>query len=138
MTYDQVAQLAGYSNASVCRKAILRELDRTVVTNVGELRREELSMLDQLHAAVWPLAVPVSREDDEDDDEEEQEPGRRKKKRTAEVNLFAVDRILAIAERRAKLLGLDTPVKVADHKNVIVIREVPAGLLLQPGAEAGS
>jgi hypothetical protein len=136
LTYEQIAWQCGYANPGACRNAVMRELQRTVTPGINNLRLEELSMLDQLHAAVWPLAV-AGYSEDQDDDEEEQESGRHKKKRTTtEVNLFAVDRILAIAKRRSELLGLDTPVKVADHKNIVVIREVPMGLL--PPVEAGS
>ena len=44
--------------------------------------------------------------------------------------LFAVDRINAIKERRAKLMGLDQSAKEAAIGNVVVIREVPQGLLV--------
>lgn len=114
ITYEQIAWQCGYANPGACRNAVMRELQRVVTPGINNLRLEELSMLDQLHAEVWPLVL---------DKENTQ-------------RLFAVDRVLAIAKRRAELLGLDTPVKVADHKNVVVIREVPMGLL--PPVEAGS
>jgi hypothetical protein len=43
--------------------------------------------------------------------------------------LFAVDRIIAIKERRARLMGLDVPVDKAMMSNTVVVREVPQGYL---------
>ena len=48
LTYDQIARQCGYSDRASARKAIMRELERVVVTNVDELRREELATLDVL------------------------------------------------------------------------------------------
>ncbi len=106
-TYEAIAQQCGYASASACRKAILREMDRVVVTNVEHLRREELFILDKLHAECWEIAF------------DKKNKGR----------LFAIDRLIQISERRAKLMGLDTPVDSAVFANQIVIREVPQGLL---------
>lgn len=94
LTYEAIAQQCGYKSIGACRDAIMRELDRRIVKNVDELRREELDMLDQLHCAVWPLAVPGPDAVDS--------KGRKK-----QPYLEAVDRVLAISERRSKLLGLD-------------------------------
>ena len=107
MTYEEIAKRAGYSGPSACRKAIMRELDRTVVKNVDELRTQELSMLNQMHSEVWQLFMD----------------------RKNKGRLFAVDRILAISERKARLMGLDTPVDSALMSNVVVVREVPQGYL---------
>jgi hypothetical protein len=109
MTYDQIAQQCGYANASASRKAILRELDRTIVKNVEELRAEELDSLDRLESKCWEIFY------DED----------RKK-----GQLFAADRILQVKAQRAKLMGLEVPVKGdIQNNNMVVVREVPAGYL---------
>jgi hypothetical protein len=126
LTYEQIAIQCGYASPGACRNAIMRELNRTIAPGVGNMRQEELSMLDQLHALLWPLVLPDGDEDQEDDDEES---GKRKKTKMRVVDLFVVDRILAIAERRAKLMGLDKPVETTEQKNLLVIREVPIGLL---------
>lgn len=107
LTYDEIAKRAGYSGPSACRKAIMRELDRTIVKNVDDLRREELSMLNTMHKEVWTMFMD----------------------RNNKGRLFAADRILAISERRAKLMGLDIPVDQAVNMNQVVIREVPQGYL---------
>jgi hypothetical protein len=125
LTFDEIARRAGYASPGAARNAIQRELERTVSENIDELRREELDMLNRLHAAVWPLAVPDDGGDlqiKEDDDEEV-----KKKKR---ASLFAVDRIVAISDRRSKLMGLEKPTKGdIQSSNMVVIREVPAGYL---------
>lgn len=108
--YDEIAKRCGYSSRSACYVAVQRELQRTIILNTEELRREELHMLDTLHAEIWPLAVDPNNK----------------------ARLFAVDRLISIAERRAKLMGLDIPQDRAEFMNQIVIREVPQNLLQLP------
>jgi hypothetical protein len=130
LTFDEIAQRAGYASPGAARNAIQRELQRTISESTDELRREELDMLNRLHAAVWPLAVPEDMQDLQvhDDDDEET----KKKKRS---HLFAVDRVIAISDRRSKLMGLDKPTNTNNiAANQIIIREVPAGLLPEPTA----
>lgn len=110
LSYEEIAKRCGYGNRSSCYQAVQRELQRTVILNTEELRREELHMLDTLHASIWPQAMDPNNK------------GR----------LFAVDRLISIAERRAKLMGLDIPVDRAEFANQIVIREVPQNLLQLP------
>src|SRR5258707_7291634 len=62
LTYEDIASRVGYSNSSVCRKAILRELDRCVVKNVDELRIQELSMLNLMHTEWWQLSMDYTTE----------------------------------------------------------------------------
>ncbi len=86
MTYDIIAKTLGWADPSVAHKAVQRALKRALhESGSEELREVELSRLDRLQAALWPKAL--------------------------EGNLGAADRILRIAERRARLLGLDAPVK---------------------------
>lgn len=109
MPYETIAQQCGYSNASACRKAIMRELDRTVVKNIDTLRTEEAESLDRLEAECWKILYDKDRQ---------------------KGQLFAVDRILQVKERRAKLFGLDTPPRSSETAhNMVVVREIPAGYL---------
>jgi hypothetical protein len=108
MTYDQIAHQCGYADRSACYRAVQRELERTVVENVEALRREELAMLDTLHAECWARMQ-----------DSEYETGM----------LFAVDRLLVISERRCKLMGLDKPVTADAIGNVVVVRELPSQYL---------
>ena len=86
MTYEEIAQKCGYENRGTAWRAVQRELQRNISANVEEMRREELAMLDQLQAECYT---------------------RMKDKTHEKQMLFAVDRLLQISERRAKLLGLD-------------------------------
>lgn len=112
LPYEQIAHQCGYKDESGARKAVKHALERTVVKNVEELRAEELVMLDRLHQECWELAMDKDNK------------GR----------LFAVDRVLAISERRCKLMGLDIKPEEAEPRQVI-IREVPQGLLPKPIVE---
>jgi hypothetical protein len=110
LSYDEIAKRCGYGSRGACHNAIQRELQRSLVTDVETLRREELLALDILQASIWHLAT------------EEKNKSR----------LFAVDRLLAIAERRAKLMGLDVPRDGNVFAANVVVREVPAGYLGEP------
>lgn len=118
LTFEEIAKRVGYASAGACRNAIQRELQRCAVQEVDEMRAEEGRALDLLQAAVWPLAVP----DDADD------PNASKKK----VNFFAIDRVLAIMERRARLYGLDAQKDASIALAQVVIREVPQHYLDAP------
>lgn len=108
--YDEIARRCGFASRGAAHNAVMRELGRVVSPDVERVRKEEAHSLDVLEAKCW------ERLDSEDHEK---------------AMLFAVDRILQIKERRAKLLGLDTPVRDAANANLLVIREVPAGLLPQ-------
>jgi hypothetical protein len=115
MPYEAIAKQCGYGSASACRKAVMRELDRCVVKNVEALRTEEADSLERLEQECWKIFYDKERQ---------------------KGQLFAVDRILQIKERRARMLGLDTPVDAAMAMNQIIIREVPQGWIAQPVVEA--
>jgi hypothetical protein len=82
-TYDEIARMLDYSERSGAAKAVRRALAATVQEPADELRRLEVERLDSLLAAMWPLAM--------------------------DGKLGAVDRVLSLMDRRAKLLGLDAP-----------------------------
>lgn len=87
--FDQIAEELGMSR-SAAHKTVQRaiaELATLAETEVAELRALESARLDELHQAVWPQAVAG--------------------------DLPALDRVIRIMERRARLLGLDAPAKVA-------------------------
>lgn len=105
LSYDQIAQQCGYADRATAHKAVQRELQRVVVANVEELRQEETATLDVMQAECMRLFL------------DKENKGR----------LFAADRILAIMERRAKLLGLDLKPEQAIAAAQVVIREVPGG-----------
>lgn len=106
LSWKEIAARCGYSNGSAAYNAVQRELRRTVILNADELRTRELHMLDELHRSIWPEAVDTNNK----------------------WRLTAVDRLVTISERRAKLMGLDIPIDKAQFSAQIVVREVPQGL----------
>ena len=104
-TYDQIAKQLGYGNRSNCYRAIQGVLSSTVREGADDLRALALAELDAMAQAAWTVLhrehllvshgrlVLGSGGPIPDD---------------APV-LAAIDRLLKIQERRAKLLGLDAP-----------------------------
>lgn len=109
LTFDEIARRCGYASRGACYDAIQRELSRVVVENVDELRREEAHGLDELEAKCWERLNAGGDYD--------------------KALLFAVDRIIAIKERRGKLMGLDQTQANAMASARVVIREIPNGYL---------
>jgi AraC-like DNA-binding protein len=105
LPYEEIAKRCGYADRATCYNAVQREMQRRVVVNVDALRAEETASLDLLEQECWKIFYNKDRE---------------------KAQLFAVDRILAIKERRARLLGLD----IAKDANIaaaqIIIREYAA------------
>jgi len=86
-TYTQIGAQLGISRSGAYR-AVARVLERTrndADTGANELRRLETERLDALQVALWGLA--------------------------SKGDTGAIDRILKIMERRARLLGLDAPTR---------------------------
>ncbi len=113
MKYDDIARACGYSDRSAAHKAVQREMDRTIVTNVEELRREELNFLDMLTTKCLEKMKDKANKDP----------------------LWAVDRLLKISEQRARLMGLDVSKDANIAANMVVVREVPNNYLEGPKSE---
>ena len=87
-SYREIADLLGYQGPSGAFRAVERGLSKLCpVERIELLRRMELSRLDRLMRALWPKAL--------------------------QGDYGAIDRVLAIMARRAKLLGLDAPAKAS-------------------------
>ena len=112
LSWDEIAAQCGYASRGAAHNAVMRELDRCVVKNVEELRTQELFMLNQLHRKIWETYID----------------------KKGKGWLFAADRILAISERRARLMGLDLkPDEQAQTQ--IIIQEIPSQYLTGPTVE---
>lgn len=114
-TYEEIALKCGYASRGACHDAVMRELNRRVVTNVDALRLEELDSLERLEKICWERLTDESKD-------------------FQKAKLFAVDRIIAIKERRAKLMGLDQSTGAAIAAAQVIIREVPSGYLGETSA----
>ena len=84
--YRTIADRVGYAGPSAAHKAVMRALKLTVREPAEEVRELEQSRLDQMLLALWPR---VRQGDDQ-----------------------AIDRAIKIMDRRARLLGLDAPIRV--------------------------
>jgi len=85
-SYQQIAQALGYSGPSGAFKAVETALKESKREAGEELRTLELERLDSAFLAIWTYVK--------------------------NGHLGAMDRMLRIMERRARLLGLDKPTKV--------------------------
>lgn len=90
-TWDAIAEVVGYSNASGAFKAYQRAMVRTLQQPAEELRDAEIDRLDRLQRAHWFDAIGT---------------------KDTPPNIKAGEFILKIIDRRAKLLGLDAPTKI--------------------------
>lgn len=92
-SYRAIAAQLGYSLTGAY-KAVDKALTATLSEAAEPLRTLELERLDAMQVALWPQA--------------------------RQGNQGAVDRILRIMERRAKLLGLDAPTQVDQVQHIRV------------------
>lgn len=115
LPYEQVAVLAGYANKSAARQAVLRALDRWEESSVAELRQTENARLDRAQAAIWEKVVSG--------------------------DLQAVDTLVRLSARRARMNGLDAPQQVsitsgaqaALHDALADLRHVVLGEVVDDG-----
>jgi len=85
LSYDAIAERLGFANRSGAFRAVQAALKKTLQEPADELRTLELERLDSM---LLPMMAQAKK-----------------------GNQGAVDRVLRIMERRAKLLGLDAPTK---------------------------
>lgn len=105
--YEEIARQCGYASAGAAHRAVQREMSRTVVTNVEELRKEEMETLDLIQTECMKVFLDQN----------------------ARSRLFAADRLIAVMERRARLLGMDLPSAGQGAGLKAVVRLAPAGYL---------
>ena len=91
MTYQKIADSLGVTKATAYNR-VQRALAAIPAEAVDEYRRLETERLDSLLEMALEKALDPNNKS----------------------SLFAVDRTLAIMDRRAKLLGLDSPVKTVN------------------------
>lgn len=86
VTFDVIAQQVGYASPGSAHNAYKRALLRTLREPAQELRELEVARLDKLLSSIWTKAL--------------------------RGEIPAIQTSIKIMERRAKLLGLDVPVKI--------------------------
>ena len=85
LTFDLIAQQLNYANASSAQKAYLAAHRQIVFSDVEQVRKEEIDRLDLAQAAIWNGVL--------------------------QGNNDSIASLIRIMGRRARLLGLDMPVK---------------------------
>lgn len=85
LTYARIAEICGYASKIGAHKAVQAAIRSTLREVAEDVRSLEIDRLDALMTGVYPQAI--------------------------KGNQGAIDRVLRIMERRAKLLGLDAPVQ---------------------------
>lgn len=83
LTFREIAERVGYANRKTAAAAVRQSLQQSLQEPANEVRQLELARLDKLLSSIWGAAML----------------GQWK----------AIDRILAIMDRRAKYLGLHAP-----------------------------
>lgn len=85
LTFDMIAERVGYKDPSGAHAAYVRACKRIIASDVEELRKVEADRLDMAQAALWSKVL--------------------------QGDVPAVNSFLRIMERRAKLFGLDMPIR---------------------------
>lgn len=106
VSYDEIARQLGYSHRSAARKAVEREIAKVPREPAKELLAQELETLDAVQRRLMPMIL------DPRPDRDGYDKG---------PDLWTVDRVVAIMDRRAKLMGLD---KIGDDSGIEQFREV--------------
>lgn len=86
LTWTRIAEEVGYADHTGAYAAYKRAIKRTMQQPADELRAQELDRVDRLQVAVWPAAM--------------------------KGDTRAILTIVRLMERRAKLTGLDMPIKI--------------------------
>jgi len=110
MPYDEIAAQMGYADRSAARKAVERAMLLTVQEPAAAQRTLQLGRLDLLFREAWAVLkaehIAINNGRVIMNPANSNEP-----LRDHAPVLAAIDRLLKIEERRAKLLGLDAPVR---------------------------
>jgi hypothetical protein len=111
-TWDEIAARTGYSSRGAAHNAVMHELSRCITHDVKELRTQELYRIEQLQARSYKEATDKGNP----------------------AWTWATDRFVALSKRKSELMGMDVKPDDALAANMVVIREVPQGLLPEPNA----
>ncbi|MEW9521787.1 hypothetical protein [Streptomyces tubercidicus] len=101
--FDHIVKVLGYSSRGVASKDFVRAIQERrdeQAAEVSAYRQQENERLDELLAAVWDKATQPSPVFDKE-----------RNLVGEEIDLRAVETVLKLMDRRAKLNGLDSPVR---------------------------
>lgn len=121
MTWDAIARTLGYSDAGHAHTAFTRFMASYPKEAVDESRQLELDRLDAVQQSIWVRCL--------DSDDKDQH--------------WAIDRFLKISDQRARLMGLNKPVRqeisvLSEHTvddAIVALQEQLASQALAAGVE---
>ncbi len=119
-TLGAIAEKIGYKASECARVAILRAMAKMPpIEDLVALRQHELDKLDEIEREAWEQWYR-STQDAESRTEAETKDGTfvTERKEGQSGNPALLDKIIKASERRAKLLGLDAPEKLAVSGNL--------------------
>ena len=87
VSFEEIARSLGYAGPSSSYRAVMSALKRTLQEPADEVRKLELVRLDRAQRIAW--------------------------ERMLQGDLEALGKVIKVMERRAKLLGIDAPQKLA-------------------------
>lgn len=89
VSWDAIARALGYSSSGRAHSAFLSYMSSYPRESIDDARQVELDRLDQLQAAIWQQCLASGSTNQH----------------------WAIDRMLKISDQRARLLGLNAPVR---------------------------
>jgi hypothetical protein len=113
-TYSKIAALLGFSNPSSAARSVQALMRKTVRDDAQHVMIMELDRLEELWAAVYPLAMgfrSIKRKEPDPDNSKKTVEVEELIPLTPEDQAKAISKCIQIMERRSKFLGLDAPVK---------------------------
>jgi hypothetical protein len=117
-TYREIGDALGVASSTVSEdvKVIREQWRQRATADYSTLLAEELAKLDLLERELLPKALSGGPE--------------------AGVNLYAVDRVLAIRDRRARMVGLDAPQRIEVTARLELIAKAMIRVIESYGVDA--
>lgn len=106
-TYEEIAELCGYSDANAVKQAISAQLKKDIPTDTEELRTLHGQALKILQAEAFEAFFD----------------------RDNTARWYVLDRILPLMEQYAALYGLNKQKEDIDNLKVVVVRQLPSDYL---------
>lgn len=132
-TFTEIAEIVGYADRGSAYNATFRAIRRETVDNVDEVRDLELSRIDRMVEASWPMATASITEFDKSG--EKISPLLLSARMDNQLKAQAT--ILKLMERRARYLpGIETPIelKIEDLREVRAEAETLVGKFMDKPA----
>lgn len=104
-SWQEIADACGYSTVQAAQQDVMRNISKEFNESSNDLRELELRRIDEDEKAIQEMLMG---------------------KLKVTTRLQCIDRLVKLREQRAKLLGLNAPVKV-DQRSVQLVYEIEGG-----------